>query len=224
MDISTLLQYNACDISDALLRLNVTSGGVLPDISLRGQRPTKQEAFAAPASTVLFVPKGATPPPSAPQANIPKGSHWADLAVPDTFVVIQQPRGQTNAVLGGIMALRMKQLKARGIVVDGRVRDVGELRDTGMPIWSKGLSTVGAGASSSPHAVQVPLDIDGTVVRPGDIIFSDSNNGVVCVPQELVSQVAELLPGLVEADDRVKLEVQRGTSVQEAFKKHRGKA
>lgn len=81
---------------------------------------------------------------------------------------------------------------------------------------------MGAGAESKPHAVQVPLDINGTIVQPGDLVFSDATNGVVVIPQEHLAEVVSLLPNLVEADERVKEDVSQGISVQEAFKKHRG--
>lgn len=120
------------------------------------------------------------------------------------------------------MALRMKVVGAEGIVVSGRVRDVGELGSTGLPIWARATSIVGAGADAKQHAVQVPLVIDSTRVRPGDLVFSDPENGVVVIPLEKLDEVVDLLPQLVEADDRVKNDVERGISVQEAFKKHRG--
>jgi regulator of RNase E activity RraA len=75
---------------------------------------------------------------------------------------------------------------------------------------------------AKPHAVQVPLDIGGTIVEPGDLVFSDPENGVVIIPQGKLTNVIELLPGLVEADDRVKEDVSRGVTVKEAFAKHRG--
>lgn len=59
-----------------------------------------------------------------------------DLSKPETIVVISQPAGQKCAVLGGIMALRMKVLGVRGVVVDGRVRDLEELGGTGLPVSS----------------------------------------------------------------------------------------
>lgn len=85
--------------------------------------------LVAPASTVLFIPKsddGSAYPPS----NIPAGEHWVDLAKPGSIAVLSQPEGQKNAVLGGIMALRMKKLAALGMVVYGRIRDVQELKNT----------------------------------------------------------------------------------------------
>jgi regulator of RNase E activity RraA len=67
----------------------------------------------------------------------------------------------------------------------------------------------------------VPLNLQGTVVNPGDLIFLDSTNGAVAIPIEKVEAVIELLSKLVAADDRVKEDVEQGMSVQEAFKKHR---
>lgn len=86
----------------------------------------------APVSTVLFARKGQEL--AEPAANIPKGVHWADLTVPGTIVVLQQPDGQKNAICGGIMAVRMKMCEAKGIVVAGRVRDIEELKSTSLPV------------------------------------------------------------------------------------------
>ena len=68
----------------------------------------------------------------------------------------------------------------------------------------------------------MPLDLDGTIVKPGDLVFSDPTNGVIIIPQDKVAEVIEMLPRLVEADNRVKEDVLKGMSVQDAFKKHRG--
>ena len=89
-------------------------------------------------------------------------------------------------------------------------------------IWGRGKSITGTGAEAKPHATQVTLNLDGTIVSPGDLVFSDSINGVIVIPQDKVSELVAMLPGLVEADDRVKEDVEKGMSVQEAFKKRRG--
>jgi len=49
-------------------------------------------------------------------------------------VVLSQPAGQKCAVVGGIMAARMAKLGARGVVVDGRVRDLGTCGGLGIPV------------------------------------------------------------------------------------------
>jgi len=120
------------------------------------------------------------------------------------------------------MAARMKHLGAEGVVVDGRVRDVVALNQTQLPIWSKGTSIIGAGAETKFHARNIPIKVGETVLEPGDIVMIDPlENGVVAVPQGKVEELLELLPKLVEADERVIADVEAGVSVQEAFKKHR---
>ncbi|KAF5560061.1 dlpA [Fusarium phyllophilum] len=219
-DLVKLQQYSACDISDALLKLKVPGAGFVADLNLySSSEGDATSVTVAPVSTVLFASKGQDLPEI--QKSIPEGTHWADLTEPGTIVVLKQPDGQKNAVCGGIMAVRMKVCQAKGIVVAGRARDIEELKGTSLPIWARGLSTVGVGGGSVPWAIQVPLDIDGTLVSPGDLAFSDPINGVVVIPQSKVSEVLELLPKLTAADEKVKEDVLKGATVFESFKLHR---
>ncbi|PHH75640.1 hypothetical protein CDD82_4362 [Ophiocordyceps australis] len=222
--VAQLQQYTACDVSDALLKLNVPGAGFLADLHLYSpQRADAQPpacTVVAPVSTVLFAAKD-EPRPTQPAANIAAGVHWADVTEPGSFVVMQQPDGQTNAICGGIMALRIKARGAKGIVVAGRVRDLSELRATELPIWAQATSTVGAGAASLPWAVQVPLLINKTPVCPGDVAVHDPANGFVVIPANHVAAVLDLLPKLVAADEQVKRHVEQGMSVAEAFKRFR---
>jgi len=136
-----LRKYTACDISDALLKLKVPGAGFVPDLFMYASPETgaiNGKVMIAPASTVLFAPKGMTTASHEgqryPQPNIPEDVHWADLTEPGTIVVIKQPDGLKNAVCGGIMALRMKMCQAEGIVICGRARDLDELKSTGLSV------------------------------------------------------------------------------------------
>ncbi|SPO04952.1 related to dlpA protein [Cephalotrichum gorgonifer] len=223
--VTALQKYTACDVSDALLRLGVPGAGFLSDLEPCSPNGSSSDAAItiAPASTVLFAPKGGELDASWPAKNIPSDANWSDMTEPGTIAILRQPDGQKNAVCGGIMALRMSIRGVKGIVAVGRVRDVDELRSTGLPIWSRGRSTVGVGAGSVPWAVQVPLEVDGAMINPGDLAFCDPANGVVVIPQDKVDEVLELLPRLVAADERVKEAVVGGMSVHQAFQTHRGK-
>lgn len=86
------------------------------------------------------------------------------------------------------MAARMAALGVRGLVVGGRVRDVGELRRLKVkgvkeegeggkdgaaaagggpfPVYARATSTVGTGAEAKPWAREVPVDVGGVVVSP----------------------------------------------------------
>jgi regulator of RNase E activity RraA len=183
----------------------------------------------APASTFLMVPKATKSFPNpvpvsedTQASNLSDSRPYADYTESGTIVVISQPAGQSCAVVGGIMAARMQHLGAEGIVVDGRVRDLVALNQITLPIWSKATSVIGAGAETKFQARNVPVKIGETVVEAGDIIMIDPfENGVVAVPQGKVDELLELLPTLVEADEKVMADVGRGASVEEAFKEHR---
>lgn len=58
-------------------------------------------------------------------------------------------------------------------------------------------------------------------ITPGDVVFSDTEAGVVIIPQNHVDAVVEMLPQITAADDKVKEAVAGGMSVQEAFKTFR---
>ncbi|KAI7267199.1 hypothetical protein KC345_g7990, partial [Hortaea werneckii] len=197
-EIST--NYSACDVSDALLKLNIPQAGFLPDIlSLNNNNSNNRKpiTIAAPLSTVLFVPKephpspspspsspssplpSATPIPIPEESNIPQNKHWTDLPGPGTIVLLQQPRGQICAVCGDILATRLKVRGVKGIVADGRVRDVVALSNLCKPssatstngseggreeftVWSRGTSTVGTGLAAQAWCVDVPLSLATT--------------------------------------------------------------
>lgn len=92
----------------------------------------------APAFTVQFQPKapcnGDICLPKASSSNIGSGTQWSDLIEADTVVVIQQPEGQKCAVLGGIHAINIDSRGAEGVVVSGRIRDMGEIRRLKTPV------------------------------------------------------------------------------------------
>ncbi|KAI7607767.1 hypothetical protein KC346_g9938 [Hortaea werneckii] len=184
-EIST--NYSACDVSDALLKLKIPQAGFLPDIlplnnnNDNSPNPKPTTTIVAPLSTVLFVPKtpsstGGTTPAIPQESNIPQDKHWTDLPAPGTIVLLQQPRGQICAVCGDILATRLKVRGVRGIVADGRVRDVvalshlcrpssatstssSEGRGGGFTVWSRGTSTVGTGLAAQAWCVDVPLSV-----------------------------------------------------------------
>ncbi len=140
--ISELEKYTACDVSDALLKLKVPGAGFIADLTQYSPRNTppgsikEERVTVAPVSTILFTAKDEDPATAStrPAPNFPKDTHWVDNAVPGTFAVMQQAPGQTNAICGGIMALRMKVLGLKGIIVAGRVRDLVELQSTELPV------------------------------------------------------------------------------------------
>ena len=119
---------------------------------------------------------------------------------------------------------------ALGVIISGRCRDVAEHRSANFPVFARGHSTLGQSPFTRPSAVNVPVTIapEGTdafpalEVQPGDWMLADED-GVVCVPRDLVSKVVELAQKGRDVDAKCLEDIRAGTGVQEAFKRHRGK-
>ncbi|ETS84438.1 hypothetical protein PFICI_02463 [Pestalotiopsis fici W106-1] len=226
--LKELAQYSACDISDALLKFDVPNAGFLPDIV-----PLQTSGkIVAPATTVLFVSK-TTPsfpghgpedhlPSPAASSNIPTGSIYSDLMAPGTIAVLSQPQGSVTATMGSVHAARMNKLGVKGVLVDGRVRDVQYLKEElDMPVWCKTTSLVATKGQCKAHGINVPIDIGGTRVTEGDIIVLDpAENGALCIPKDKVDQVLELVARLVELDRKTMADIALGCSVEETSQKY----
>lgn len=142
-----------------------------------------------------------------------------------------------NAVWGGLMTAGAQSRGALGVIISGRCRDIGEHRSAGFPVFARGQSTLGQSPFTRPSAVNIPLTISpvptpgftdpetafpAVEVRPGDWMVADED-GVVCVPVELVSQVVELASKGREVDAKCLVDIRAGKGIQASFKLHRGK-
>ena len=63
----------------------------------------------------------------------------------------------------------------------------------------------------------MPLTVSGVVVKPGDIIFCDVDEGVIVIPHHLLDDVVKALPDHVKAEEGIKYAINNGLSVSKAF-------
>ena len=76
-------------------------------------------------------------------------------------------------LVGGNMANAMKVLGVTGCISDGPIRDLDELRELGMHFHSMGTSS-GHG-EFGVYAVNVPVNVCGMDVAPGELVHMDEN-------------------------------------------------
>ena len=67
-----------------------------------------------------------------------KPPNHVDTCPPGAVLVIKTPADAPNAVWGGLMTARAVAVGCVGVITDGRVRDTAEIREGGLPVWSKG--------------------------------------------------------------------------------------
>lgn len=111
---------------------------------------------------------------------------------PKPVLVVMQDVGPDrlhSCHAGEIMSTRMKQLGAVGILTDGGLRDVKEVRVLGgFQYFCAGLVV----SHGNPTCVSVggEVTISGMRIHMGDLLHGDIN-GVVSIPAECAEQVAE---------------------------------
>jgi len=118
-------------------------------------------------------------------------------AEPGEVLVLTMPEPRPVALVGELLATQAKGRGVAALLVDAAVRDVGELRDLGLPIWARHVRVSGA-EKRVPGAIGEPVEVGGATVRQGDVVVLDAD-GAVVVERE---RVEEVLAAAREREDR----------------------
>lgn len=121
-------------------------------------------------------------------------------------VLVVDMKGETyRSTMGDFMVGLAKNLGFLGLVFDGVVRDVQEIKALDFPVFCRGIC-IAASAKAGGGEINVPISCGGVSINPGDIMIGDAN-GVVVVPKEVETQV------LAEAQQKEERDRQRASQV-----------
>jgi 4-hydroxy-4-methyl-2-oxoglutarate aldolase len=107
-------------------------------------------------------------------------------AEPGSVIVVES--GDLDyALAGGNVCAIARRRGIAAFVLDGLVRDIGEVREMGFPVFARGvIPKPGTKSEVAPH--NVPVRCGGVTVSPGDVVVADED-GVVVVPASVASGV-----------------------------------
>jgi len=112
--------------------------------------------------------------------------HYAiGQARPGDILVIDRCGDMKHACMGGAVAYAARKAGVAGIIVDGMVTDIGELRQYGVPVWARGLSPITVKLLGLGGGFGVPVSCGGVAVMPGAVIFADENGVLVLEPDQI---------------------------------------
>ncbi|HKX57405.1 MAG TPA: RraA family protein, partial [Xanthomonadales bacterium] len=106
--------------------------------------------------------------------------HAAIYRAPRGAVVVCQAGDLDYAVAGGNVCATAQKNGIAGFVIDGLVRDLGEIRSCGFPVFARGLIPK-PGGKHGEGILNGPVTCGGVDVEPGDWIIADEE-GIVVVP------------------------------------------
>jgi regulator of RNase E activity RraA len=98
------------------------------------------------------------------------------------------PQLRKSAHMGEVMGTISRRLGVVGVVTDGGLRDILELKRLGIHCFAPGL--VPSHGNPRLIEVNVPVCIDGVWISPGDLLHGDIN-GVTTIPLPIADKVAQ---------------------------------
>jgi 4-hydroxy-4-methyl-2-oxoglutarate aldolase len=102
-------------------------------------------------------------------------------AEPGAVIVVES--GDTDfALAGGNVCAIAHRRGIEAFVLDGVVRDIGEIREDGFPVHARGVVPI-PGVKKAVLPLNEPITCGGVTVHTGDIVVADED-GVVVVPKD----------------------------------------
>ncbi len=201
-------------VADALVMAGI-EGGMM---GVRPARGFEDAKVVGPAATVLFAP----PRPDTPTLS----NYQAIRATPPGCVLVIDAKGVDSHFMGDVTGECAKRQGLTGIVVYGGSRDIAGFREIGMPLYCTGSATRNRPSNLKATAYNVPVEIGGVLVKPGDIIVADED-GVVAVPAEALAIVMRNLETISRIEAGQREAVRRDAPLEEivafsAAKKFKG--
>lgn len=131
-----------------------------------------------------------------------------EVAQPGDVVVVTGARSDYFSLWGGIMSNTAHARGIAGLVTDGMVRDIDEVRELSFPIYCTGHLPTAPNMDSPPGDMGYPIPFGQVIINPGDLIVADEQ-GVVAVPQDELEELA------VAVKQRLEWESNRISSVRQ---------
>jgi regulator of RNase E activity RraA len=199
-----LLKLDTCILSDALDRHGLP--GVAKGIA-------RQATRLPVAGRVLTVRLGLA------DGSIPAG-HLATTAIeqsePGDVIVVEHHSRTDCAGWGGLLSHAAKARNLGGTIVDGMCRDQDESDALGYPVFARGCVPRTARGRVIQTAFNVPVEIGGVTVAPGDWVRADGT-GVVFVSAASAEAVVSTAEDLAGREREMLAAIRAGTPVTQVM-------
>ncbi|RXJ77961.1 diguanylate cyclase [Arcobacter sp. F155] len=185
MDYEKFAQFSPCDYAGPIKRESFMDAGMK-------QLWVDIPRISGPAFTVNMVPGD----------NL--ALHRAIYEAPKGSIIVAQTNSMDYAVSGGNVCAIAQGLGIKGFVIDGVVRDIGEVKEIKFPIFGRGVHPM-PGTKKAVLPLNTPIVAGGIAVNPGDIIVADEE-GIAVIAKEKAEEVYNQTKTNVEAEKEMGFE------------------
>jgi len=190
---SLFMQVSAPNISDAMHRKGAMAGliSICGNVKMVGKAVTVQTFSGDWAKPVEAI----------------------DIAGKGDVIVINNDQATNIAPWGELATISCVKKGISGVVIDGSVRDVDDIRAMKFPIFAK-ATVPNAGEPKGFGEINAEIQCAGQMVRPGDWIVGDES-GVVVIPANRAYEIARRAFEVRKNEERIREEIRRGSTLSQ---------
>ncbi len=139
--------------------------------------------------------------------------HFLPVLREGSVVVIDEAARDVGSI-GSANILQWVEKGAVGVVTGGTARDTDEVVTQKVPLYFRGPGRGIRPWRNELESVNLPVEVGGVQVRPGDVIVADGD-GVVCVPREVATEVAVYAHAILRGDKEVRRDLYKKIGLPE---------
>jgi len=191
-----LTRVSTPNISDAMHRKGAMHGlfSVNPGLKMVGPAVTVQTFEGDWAKTVEAI----------------------DTAQSGDVIVIYNGGSDQVAPWGELATLSCINKGVSGVVIDGAVRDIDDIRRLEFPVFARAV-VPNAGEPKGFGEINAEIRCAGQTVRPEDYIVGD-DNGIVVVPKERAYEIARRSVEVEKNESRIRDEITKGSTLSKVLR------
>jgi regulator of RNase E activity RraA len=211
--LSAELLELARHISTATLSSQLQKHGFVRAFML-GVRPLRPDLrLAGQAFTLRYIPVREDLERPGEFDNRTNKQRIAVESVGPGDVLVIDARGDVRAgTLGNILATRIAERGAAGIVTDGAFRDTPAIQAIDLPTYAAGASPDLSTSVHHPAEINVAIGCGGVAVLPGDVLVGDGE-AVMVIPLSIAETVIRAAHEQEQREEFILTKIRDGSSI-----------
>lgn len=142
-----------------------------------------------------------------------------DACQPDDVMIAAAHGSTRSGVWGELLSTAAMNSGCVGAIVDGAVRDVRQMRAMNFPVFARSRCIYDSLNRQRVIDRNVPVEIDGVIFSPGDLVIADVD-GIVVVPQNVEQEAIQNAWDKVNAENVTRDAIKNGMKATDAYRKY----
>tara|TARA_R110000782_G_scaffold54571_3_gene115298 strand:+ start:4550 stop:5851 length:1302 start_codon:yes stop_codon:yes gene_type:complete len=144
--------------------------------------------------------------------------HSYDTVIPNDIILVENEVGEF-AYFGELNANLAIRSGAAGVVISGNTRDSREVRQLGLPVFSKGFTCQDVRKRATMDSMNKKICIEGVYVSPEDLVFGDAE-GVVVLPKRAEKKIMAEIFLRISNEKQILVDISNGKDVDHLVKEY----